>query len=150
MRLGLPSTPISWAFSSQTHRFENALESGSKRKNEEARLGGSRLPLYDCKLFRAIYLCFELRRCSMLSIEFQLYRRETKHIVIWVDLNWVEFDCWVKRRTFNVRLSLTAIRLFRFSYLLTWAIGNLSTALEKCLKRLNTSEAGHFESKSEN
>ena len=20
-------------------------------------------------------------------------------IVIWVDLNWVEFDCWVKRRT---------------------------------------------------
>ena len=32
MRLGLPSTPIRWEFSSQTHRFENALESESKRK----------------------------------------------------------------------------------------------------------------------
>lgn len=42
--------------------------------------------------------------------------------------------------------SFIAIRLFRFCYLLTWAIGNLSTALEKCLKTLKTSEAGHFES----
>ena len=32
MRLGLTSTLIRWAFSSKTHRFENALESGSKRK----------------------------------------------------------------------------------------------------------------------
>ena len=32
MRLGLPSTPIRSAFSSKTHRFENALEGGSKRK----------------------------------------------------------------------------------------------------------------------
>lgn len=46
--------------------------------------------------------------------------------------------------------SFIAIRLVRFSYLLTWAIGNLSTALEKCLKRLKTSQAGHLESKSEN
>ena len=45
--------------------------------------------------------------------------------------------------------SFIAIRLFRFSYPLTWAMGNLSTALEKCLTRIKTSEAGHFESKSE-
>ena len=32
MGLGLPSTPIRWAFSLKTHRFENALESGSKWK----------------------------------------------------------------------------------------------------------------------
>ena len=32
MRKGLPSILIPWAFSSKTHRFENALESGSKRK----------------------------------------------------------------------------------------------------------------------
>ena len=32
MRLGLPFTLIRWACSSKTHRFENALESGSKRK----------------------------------------------------------------------------------------------------------------------
>ena len=44
--------------------------------------------------------------------------------------------------------SFIAIRLFRFSYLLTWAIGNLSTALEKCLKRIKTSKVSHFESKS--
>ena len=32
MRLGLLSTLIRWAFSSEAHQFENALESGSKRK----------------------------------------------------------------------------------------------------------------------
>ena len=31
IRLGLLSTLLRWAFSSETHRFENALESGSKR-----------------------------------------------------------------------------------------------------------------------
>ena len=30
--LGLPSTLTHWAFSSKTHRFENALKSGSKQK----------------------------------------------------------------------------------------------------------------------
>ena len=46
--------------------------------------------------------------------------------------------------------SFIAIRLFRFSYLLTWTIENLSTSLEKSVKRLKTSEAGHLENKSEN
>ena len=32
MRLVLPSTLIRWASSSKTHRFSNALESGSKQK----------------------------------------------------------------------------------------------------------------------
>ena len=32
MRLGLLSTLIRWAFSSEARQFENALESGSKRK----------------------------------------------------------------------------------------------------------------------
>ena len=42
MRLGLPSSQICWAFSSKTHRLENALKSGSKQKRLHIRGGRSK------------------------------------------------------------------------------------------------------------
>ena len=96
IRLGLPSTLLRWTFSSETHRFENALESVSKRDRisivsvwmVENASKWRRLPKTPARVF-SMRMKFNLRHtCS--SIVFERFSVDSRKRVKTVE--WTRID----------------------------------------------------------